>query len=131
MDYMMRIKKFVVKKEFTFRNMLFRGRFTVKSVNEKGLPYSAYDEFGRYNQVINLNIDLHTCDWFSTSGEWHTPKKGFSKSKKIANRHLRVLIENEVMVMFQMMGVPHRIDKIKINWLHEDYSAVIKLSTVS
>lgn len=125
MDYMMRIKKFVVKKKFTFRNIIFRGSFTVKSTNEKGLPYSAYDEFGRYNQVINLNINLHTCDWFSVSGEWYTPKKGVSKGKKIANRHLLVLIENEVMMMLQMIGVPHRVCKIKINWLHEDYSAVI------
>lgn len=123
MDNLMRIKKFVVKKEFTFRNMIFRGRFTVKSAIEKELPYSIYDELGRYNLLVNLNIDLHTCDWFSVSGEWYSPREGFRKGKNIANKHLRILIEREVMTMFQMLGVPHRVGKINIKWLHSDYSA--------
>jgi hypothetical protein len=120
MDHITRIKKFVVKKEFSFQGIIFRGRFTVKSLNEKELPYELRDSLGKYKKVINLTIDLHTCEWFTKLGTWYSPHKGFRTNKNIANKHIRVLIEKEVMSMINMLSVPHRIDKIKINWLHED-----------
>lgn len=120
MDYIKRLKKYFVGSEYPFESNIFRGKFSVKRVRERKLFSPIYDRDGKYDMVIDLTVDLKKCEWYTKAGYWYTPNKGFRKNKTIANRHLRTLITNEIQMMVKLLGVPHRIGEIKINWLHED-----------
>lgn len=116
-----RFKKFILKKEFTFQTSIFRGKFSVVKVKERKLPYKIHDYEGINSDLVyDITVNLHKCEWWSVMNTWHTPRKGFKKSKIIINRQLRVIIEKELKSMMSIIGDFQIIDDIKINWLHED-----------
>ena len=116
-----RFKKFILKKEFDFQTSIFRGKFSVVRVKERKLPYKIYDyDDSASDMVYDITVNLHKCEWWSVMNVWHTPRKGFRKSKIVANRQLRVIIEKELKSMMSIIGDSQIISDIKINWLHED-----------
>jgi len=114
-------KKYILKKEFNFETMIFRGKFTVIKIQEKKLPYTIYDYDDKKSDLeYNITVNLNKCEWWSISNTWISPRKGFRKNKIIANKHIRVIIEKEVKSMMSILGLSTMINEIKINWLHED-----------
>ena len=119
MDYLKRLNRFFVGSNYDFQSGSFRGNFTVKKVKEKKLSFNVYDNDGLYDTEIDITVDLKNCEWHTISGYWYRPTKGFTKYKIKANKSLRIIIRNEVKSMLTMIGVPHRVGEVKINWLHE------------
>lgn len=119
MNYIKRLKKLFVGSNYNFQTQAFKGCFSVKKIKERNLSYPIYDSDGQYDTVIDITVDLKYCEWYTIAGYWYRPTKGFTKQKIRANRMLRTIINNEVKSMITMLGVPHRVDEIKINWLHE------------
>jgi len=119
MDYLKRLNKFFVGSDHNFQSGSFRGNFSVKKIKEKKLNFTIYDGDGFYDLEIDLTIDLKDCEWHTVSGYWFRPTKGFTRHKIKANKALRTIIRNEVKSMLTMLGVPHRVGGVKINWLHE------------
>ena len=116
-----RFKKFILKKEFAFQTSIFRGKFSVVKVKDRKLPYKIHDYEGMSSDLVyDITVNLHKCEWWSVINVWHAPRKGFRKSKIVANRQLRVIIEKELKSMMSIIGDSQIIDDIKIKWLHED-----------
>lgn len=116
-----RFKKYIIKKEFVFQTSIFKGKFSVVRVKERILPYQIHDYEGKLsNKEYQITVNLHKCEWWSVSNTWHEPQKGFRKSKVIANRQLRVIIEKEVKSMMSILGDYQMINEIKIKWIHEN-----------
>lgn len=119
MDYLNRLNKFFVGSDYNFQSGSFKGNFSVKKIKEKKLGFTFYDGDGLYDLEIDLTIDLKDCEWHTISGYWYRPTKGFKRHKIKVNKALRTIIRNEVKSMLTMLGVPHRVGNVKINWLHE------------
>ena len=119
MDYLNRLNKFFVGSNYNFQSGSFKGNFSVKKIKEKKLGFPFYDGDGLYDLEIDLTIDLKDCEWHTISGYWYRPTKGFTRHKIKVNKSLRTIIRNEVKSMLTMLGVPHRVGNVKINWLHE------------
>ena len=115
-----KIKRFVIGQEYGFRTHIIKGCFVVKKVKEKKLSRPIFTNVGLCNSSFILTIDLKRCDWFTKSGKWYTPKKGFRQNKIIVNRYLRTVVYTEINPMFSMMNINSQIEIPKINWLHED-----------
>jgi hypothetical protein len=116
-----RFKKFIIKKEFVFQTSIFRGKFSVVRVKEKTLWHKIHDYEGKLSdKEYHITVNLHKCEWWTVSNTWHQPPKGFRKSKIVANRQLRVIIEKELKSMMSILGDFQMIGDITIKWLHED-----------
>jgi hypothetical protein len=120
MNSLERFKKFVVGKEFNFQTMIFRGKFTLVRVKERKLFYEIHTAYGSYDTEYDLTVNLNKCQWWTLSGHWFEPDKGFRRGKKTANAGLRVIIDEEIRGMMKLIGDDKGIGKITIKWLQED-----------
>jgi hypothetical protein len=63
-------------------------------------PYSPL-----YETEYDLTVNLNKCQWWTLSGHWFEPDKGFRRGKKTANAGLRVIIDEEIRILFDRLKI--------------------------